>query len=180
MGVHRLRRLPLLILFALAACAGKKGTLAGPRPETVAVLVVSDAGAPGPQTALDDWLGSEEPENLLARETVRSLTKRGYRAHAVERTPGPAPSTEADAVSVARQTGMDAALVVRLGRLDLSSLRQLGRAEIDLEASLVGADGTLLWANAHQGATSVSTYQSRHDWRSHLRDALQRVLGELP
>lgn len=180
MGVHRVRRLPLLILLALAACAGRKGTLAGPRPESVAVLVVSEAGAPGPQTALDDWLGSEEPELLLTREAVRTLKSKGYRAAPVERTPGPAPASMADAASVARQTGMDAALVVRLERLDVSSLKQLGRAEIDLEAALVAADGALLWSNAHQGATSVKTYKSRHDWRSHLRDALQRVLGELP
>lgn len=180
MDVHRVRRLSLLILLTLTACAGKRATLAGPRPETVAVLVVSEAAAPGPQTALDDWLGSEEPEALLARESVRTLKARGYRPTAVEKTAGSAPTAEEDAASIARQTGMDAALVVRLERLDVSSLRQLGRAAVDLEASLVAANGALLWSNVHRGATSVTTYQSRHDWRSHLRDALDRVLGELP
>lgn len=75
---------------------------------------------------------------------------------------------------------MDAALVVKLKRLDVSSLRQLGRAEVDLDVELVAADGALLWSGAHHGATSVSTYKSQNDWRSHLRDALDRALGELP
>lgn len=147
----------------------------------MAVVSVSTVEKPPPQTLLDDAFGGEEPRDLLARESVRALKARGYRAAtALSKEPIAAPVSDERAAAIAKAVGADATLVVDLSRLEMESLRPLGRMEVDLDLRLVGADGALLWSGAHRGATRVATYQSQNDWRSHLRDALDRALGELP
>ena len=74
MDLHRIGRLSLLTGAALllAACATSRGTLAGPRPRDVAVLVTSGVPLPQPQTAIDDLTGVEAPAAIVARESARA------------------------------------------------------------------------------------------------------------
>jgi len=165
MAVHRQRGLSLLIGLvawaATAGCAGSRASLGAERPASVALVVKSAAPAPPAQRALDDLLGSERPEAVLARDVGRLLRARGYRTPAI---PGPG----------------DAVLELVLGRMDISALRALGQVEIDLEATLRGADGAILWQASRVGPTPVQTYRAQNDWAPHLRTAARQLLGGMP
>ncbi|AKU91086.1 hypothetical protein [Vulgatibacter incomptus] len=166
-----------LCLVLAASCAQTRGQLAGERPRTVAVLVRNEAERPQAGGLLEDFLGGQRPESLVAREAIRALRGRGYRV--VDAIPDPehgVPSAEA----WIRETRADAALVIRLERMDVSALKAIGQAEIDLEASLVDAKGAILWSRSRRGPTLPQTYRAQADWSAHLRMALGQLLGELP
>ncbi|HWV37045.1 MAG TPA: hypothetical protein VN033_01050 [Vulgatibacter sp.] len=166
MAVHRQRRLSLLIALvagvAAAGCAARRGAgLGAERPRSVALVVRSLAEAPPAQRALDELVGPDGPEAVLARDVGRLLRARGW---ATVAAPGPT----------------DAVLELVLSRMDVSALRVLGQVEIDLEATLRGPDGAVLWQASRAGPTPVQTYRARNDWAPHLRTAARQLLGGMP
>ena len=161
MAVHRERRVLVLAISLLAGCASGRANLGPDRPASVAVVIRSEAEAPAAQRAIDELLGPERPEAVLAREVGRMLRARGYRTPAA---PGPG----------------DAVLELVIGRMDLSALRALGQVEVDLAATLRGADGATLWQATREGPTPVQVYRAQNDWAPHLRTAARQLLGGMP
>jgi|GEM_PF-4998547 len=161
MAVHRERRLLVLAVSLLAGCAAGRASLGAERPAAVAVVIRSDAEAPPAQRALDEVLGPDRPEAVLGREVGRLLRARGYRTPAA-----PAPG--------------DAVLELVIGRMDVSALRALGQVEVDLAATLRGADGAILWQATRAGPTPVQIYRAQNDWAPHLRTAARQLLGGMP
>jgi hypothetical protein len=168
-----MNRLSATVAFALLlGCAAPRAKLSGPRPARVVVLARTLAALPPPQGVLDLAAGGDDPARVLAREAERLLRRRGYLTEV-----GPVGRSGARLLVAAPD---EAALVLTLERLDLSALQTLGRAGVDLDARLISGNGQVLWASAFRGEAAISTYRSRQDWRSHLREALGRAMRDLP
>jgi hypothetical protein len=169
----------LVLSVVLSACAGApRASLSGPRPSRV-VVVAKATAVPPARSVTDAVVGPSRPDELIARQAEQILTARGYAlagpAVLVDAVPTPARLQ-----ALAGERSADGVLVVVLERLELGALRPLGKAEVSLQARLLDARGTALWTGEHRGATRVATYRASSDWRSHLRTALDRSLGDLP
>jgi hypothetical protein len=168
-----------LLLLLATGCAGARpaSARAGGR---VVVLAASEAARPRAQSLTAELMGEEEPRDVLAREAGAALRARGRTVLSVHVAPEASGALEAGARELAVRHGADATLLVVLRRMDLSALQATGRAQVELHARLVSATGEALWDADRSVSTSVRLYRAQADWRSHLRQAVVTVLGELP
>jgi hypothetical protein len=174
-------RLPAAIALVslLAACAGSPGVRAEGAPKRVVVVTASRVQAPGAGSVSGQFLGEEEPRDVMASEAKLALRSRGFDVLAVRTAVGAEPEA-GQAEALARQSGAEAAVVMVLTRMDLSVLKPLGRAEVELETRLLANDGRTLWSGTRRRATAVKTYRAQTDWRSHLRQAVSEAAREVP
>jgi hypothetical protein len=167
------------VLCLAAACAGAPPVRPEEAPSRVVVLASSQVPRPPPQSITGQVAGSEEPRDVVARAGAEALRSRGFEVVAVETALGPVPTVE-QAGGLARRYGVEGTVLLVLTRMELSALRPLGQAELELETSLVDAEGRVLWSGAHRGATAQNLYRARTDWRSHVRQAVISAVRELP
>jgi hypothetical protein len=148
-------------------------------PSRVVVLGASVVPRPAPRGVVADVFGGEEPRDVVAREAAEALRARGFSVLAVETVVGPAPTVE-QAAGLARDHHADATVVLVLTRLDLSALQPLGQVEVVLESLMVGPTGQVWTSAERRSATTERLYQSRTNWRSHVRQAVIQSVRELP
>jgi hypothetical protein len=141
------------------------------------VLAHSSLRPLAPRTVLEVMIGSDDPAQVLGREAERQLRQRGYQTVLTTAQPG---RTAEEWPAAIAEAGADAALLVNLQQLDTTALQVLGRAEVALNTQLLASSGQVLWAQDFRGETSVQTYRSEQDWRTHLREALRRAMRGLP
>ena len=175
-----MRAFLLVIVSCLtAACAGAPPVRPEGAPSRVVVLAASRVPRPPPQSLTAQVSGGEDTRDVVARVGAEALRSRGFEVVAVETAMGPLPSVE-QARELAHLYRAEATVLLVLTRMDLSALQPLGQANLELEISLVGADGRVLWSGAHRGATSQNLYRARTNWRSHVRQAVIETVRELP
>ncbi|WNG27400.1 hypothetical protein F0U62_27825 [Cystobacter fuscus] len=172
-------RFPLL----LAALSLTVSCATPPRPagspSRVVVVGASTVARPAPRGVVADVFGGEEPRDVVARETAEALRARGFSVLGVETVVGPAPTVE-EAARLARERQADATVVLVLTKLELSALQPLGQGEVTLESLMVGPTGRVWTREARRTATAERLYQSRTNWRSHVRQAVIQSVRELP
>ncbi|MET0406540.1 MAG: hypothetical protein ABW123_29250 [Cystobacter sp.] len=165
------------MLVLAAACATPPRPVGA--PSRVVVVGASTVSRPAPRGVVADVFGGEEPRDVVAREAAEALRARGFSVVDVESLEGPAPTVE-QAARLARDFQVDATVVLVISRLDLSALQPLGQGEVVLESLMVGPTGRV-WAHETRGrVTTERLYQSRTNWRSHVRRAVIESIRELP
>ncbi|ATB40053.1 hypothetical protein CYFUS_005501 [Cystobacter fuscus] len=134
---------------------------------------------PAPRGVVADVFGGEEPRDVVAREAAEALRARGFSVLGVETVEGLAPTVE-EAARLARERQADATVVLVLTRLDLSALQPLGQVQVTLESLMVGPTGQVWTSGERRATTAERLYQSRTNWRSHVRQAVIQSVRELP
>ncbi|WP_395833775.1 hypothetical protein [Cystobacter fuscus] len=173
-----MRFFPLLTALLLtAACATPPRPVGA--PSRVVVVGASTVPRPAPRGVVADVFGGEEPRDVVAREAAEALRARGFSVLGVETVVGQAPTVE-EAARLARERQADATVVLVLTRLDLSALQPLGQVEVALESRMVGPTGQVWTSQERRTATAERLYQSRTNWRSHVRQAVIQSVRELP
>lgn len=173
-----MRSLPWVTALLLAAACATPHRPEG-SPSRVVVVGASVVRSPGPRGLVTNFLGDEEPREVVARETADALRERGFEVVEVQSSPEPAPTPQ-QAAALARGSRADATVVVVLTGLDLSALQPLGQAQVALEWRMVGPDGRVFASDARRATTTERLYQSQMDWRSHVRQAVIQAVRELP
>jgi hypothetical protein len=145
----------------------------------VVVVAASRVPKPSARTITGEVLSGDEPRDVVADEAESALRSRGFTVLASTTAPGFEPAEE-QVRALVEQQHADAAVVLVLKRMDLSALQPLGQMEVELETRLVGRDGRVLWSGTRRGATTERLYRAQTDWRSHLRQAVDASVREVP
>lgn len=171
--------LAIAALCLAAGCAGGPAVRPEGSPQRVVVVAASQVPKPSARTITGEVLGADDPREVVATEAEAALQSRGFTVLASTTAPGFEPAQE-QVLALVEQQHADAAVVLVLKKMDLSALQPLGQMEVELETRLVGRDGRVLWSGTRRGATSERLYRAQADWRSHLRQAVDASVREVP